>query len=156
MMELLLNELLWWHWAVAGFVFILAELLLPAFVLVWFGLGAFLVMGAVLLIPDMSVTIQILLWTLSSILMVALWFKVFKRGTHKILIGRSSAHIEGEVGLLTEAVAPFKNGRVRFQKPILGSDNWECIANDTIAAGARVKIVSIEGSLVTVAKADNT
>ena len=33
----------WWHWAVAGIVLILAELAVPAFVLVWFGLGALIV-----------------------------------------------------------------------------------------------------------------
>jgi inner membrane protein len=147
-------ELLWWHWAVIGFGFILAELLLPAFVLVWCGLGAFLVMIALLLFPDLGTTVQILLWSITSVLMVVLWFKVFKHDTHKIFVGRASAHIEGEVGLLTEPVAPFRNGRVRFQKPILGSDNWECVANETIASGTRVKVVSVDGSVVTVAKAD--
>jgi hypothetical protein len=147
-------EIAWWHWAIVGFGFVLSELLLPAFVLVWCGLGAFLVMIALLLAPGISLTTQVLLWTISSLLMVALWFKVFQRGHHKILVGRASAHIEGEVGLLTEDVAPFKNGRVRFQKPILGSDNWECSAKESIPAGTRVKIVSVDGSLVTVAKAD--
>jgi len=147
-------ELLWWHWAVIGFGFILAELMLPAFVLVWCGLAAFLVMAALLLAPDLSLTFQVLFWTIASVLMVVLWFKVFKRNKHKILVGRASAHIKGEIGLLTEPVAPFRNGRVRFQKPVLGSDNWECISNDTIAAGERVKVVSVEGSLITVAKID--
>jgi hypothetical protein len=86
--------------------------------------------------------------------MVVLWFKVFKRSFHKVLIGRSSAHIEDEVGMLTEAVAPFKNGKVRFQKPILGSDTWECIADEPIGIGARVKVVRMEGSMITVAKAN--
>lgn len=153
MMELL-QGLLWWHWAIAGFGFILAELLMPAFVIFWFGLGAFLVMLALLLVPDLSPTAQILLWSLSSVLMVVLWFKVFKQSLHKITIGRSSAHIEGEIGLLAEPVAPFKKGKVRFQKPILGSDSWECVANEPISAGSRVKVVQIEGSLITVAKAD--
>ena len=147
-------ELLWWHWAVIGFGFILAELLMPAFVLVWCGLGALVVMAALLLAPDLSLTFQMLLWTISSVLLVVLWFSVFRRGAHKILIGRSSAHIEGEVGMLTEAVAPFKNGKVRFQKPILGSDLWECISDEPIEIGARVKVLRVEGSLITVAKAN--
>lgn len=149
----LLTNLLWWHWALIGFAFILAELLLPAFVLVWFGLGAFLVTLAMLLIPAMDPTPQILLWTLSSVLMVILWFKVFKPSHHKVLVGRASAHIEGEVGMLAEAVAPFKNGKVRFQRPVLGSDLWECIADEPMEAGTRVKVVRIEGSMITVTKA---
>jgi inner membrane protein len=151
MMELLTN-LLWWHWAIIGFVFILAELALPAFVIFWFGLGAFLVMAAMLLIPDLSPTFQILLWTVSSVLMVILWFKVFKRGQHKIFVGRSSALVEGEIGMLAEAVAPFRKGKVRFQKPVMGSDIWECVADEPIDIGARVKVVRVEGSLITVIK----
>ncbi len=145
-------ELLWWHWAIIGFGFILAELLLPAFVLIWFGLGGLLVMLAMLLVPGMGMTSQILLWTISSLLMMGLWFKVFKRHQHKILVGRASAHIEGEIGILTEPVAPFKNGRVRFQRPVLGSDNWECISDDTISVGERVQVLKVEGSLVTVGR----
>jgi len=145
-------ELLWWHWASVGFGFILAELLLPAFVLVWFGLGGFLVMLAKLIAPGLGLTPQILLWTVSSLLMMVLWFKVFKHHHHKSLIGRSSAHIEGEIGFITEPVAPFKNGRVRFQRPVLGSDNWECIADEEISVGTRVKVLKVEGSLVTVGR----
>ncbi len=33
-------EMEWWQWAVAGIVLVLAELAVPAFVLIWFGLGA--------------------------------------------------------------------------------------------------------------------
>ncbi len=36
-------QLEWWHWAVTGILLILSELAVPAFVLVWFGLGALLV-----------------------------------------------------------------------------------------------------------------
>jgi len=143
-------ELLWWHWAVLGFGLVLAELVVPTFVVVWFGLGSFLVVALLLVAPDASTTAQVLLWTVSSILMVFLWFKVFKRGQHKIFIGRASANIEGEIGMIADPVEPFKNGRVRFQRPILGSDIWECISDEKLGAGTRVKVVKIEGSRVTV------
>lgn len=145
-------ELLWWHWAVLGFAFILAELLLPAFVLVWFGLGGFFVMAALLLMPDLALSSQLLIWTLSSIVMTALWFRVFKRNQHKSLIGRSSASLVGEIGMIAEAVAPFKPGKVRFQKPMVGSDIWACTAQEEIAAGTRVRVESVEGNTVIVKK----
>lgn len=147
-------ELLWWHWAVAGLGFMLAELLLPSFVLVWFGLGALLVMLALLIAPETGLVWQILIWTISSILMVVLWFRVFRREHHKVLIGRASAQIVGEVGMLTEAVAPFKNGRVRFQKPVVGSDQWDCVADEELPVGTRVKVLKVEGSIITVGKTE--
>ncbi len=145
-------ELIWWHWALVGFGFILAELALPAFVLVWFGLGGFLVMGAMLLVPSLSLTAQLLLWTVSSLGMMLLWFHVFKRGSHKSLIGRSSANLVGEIGMIAEPVAPFKTGKVRFQKPIVGSDLWDCMAAEEISAGTRVRVESVEGNTVVVKK----
>jgi len=36
-------QFLWWHWIVLGIVVVLLELAVPAFFLVWFGLGALIV-----------------------------------------------------------------------------------------------------------------
>lgn len=145
-------QLDWWHWAVAGIVLILLELAVPAFVLVWFGLGAVLVALAVALLPAMGVTTQLAVWLAASLLLVALWFKVFKPGFHKTRVGTATADIVGEVGLLAKPVAPFEKGEVRFQKPLLGSEVWPCIADEAIAAGERVRIVAVEGSLLKVGK----
>lgn len=147
-------ELLWWHWAVLGFVLIVAELVLPSFVIVWFGLGGFLVAMALGLMPDLSLAVQLLIWTLSSIGMTFLWFRVFKPSHHKSLIGRASAQLVGEVGMVVIEVAPFKAGRVRFQKPLVGSDIWDCRADETLESGTRVKVESVDGNVVTVKKVE--
>ena len=44
------------------------------------------------------------------------------------------ANVIGEIGLLTREVAPFQNGEVRFQKPMVGSDVWPCMADEAIPA----------------------
>jgi len=147
-------ELLWWHWAVLGFGLVLAELIMPSFVIIWFGLGGFLVMAALLIAPALSLTAQVLIWTASSIAMMVLWFRVFRRSYHKILIGRSSANVIGEIGMITAPVEPFKNGKVRFQKPLVGSDLWDCSAEEKIEIGARVRVASIDGNIVTVKKVE--
>jgi len=142
----------WWHWIVGGIVLILAELMIPSFFIVWFGLGALLV-GLLTLAFELSVTAQLATWTLASIAMVVLWFRVFKRSFQKTRIGSADGEAIGEVGLLVTAVAPFERGKVRFQRPILGSEEWVCMADAAIAAGERVKVISIEGSFVKVGKA---
>lgn len=145
-------QLEWWHWAVAGIVLILAELAVPAFVLVWFGLGALLVALFVAVAPDVSLTTQLAIWLVASVVLVGLWSKVFKPGAHKTRIGMADANVIGEAGLLARDVAPFEKGEVRFQKPLLGTDTWPCIADEAIKAGERVKVVSVEGSFLKVAK----
>jgi inner membrane protein len=142
----------WWHWAVAGIVLILSELAVPAFVLIWFGLGALVVALIVAILPNSSITLQLSVWLVVSISLVGLWFKIFKPNYHKTRVGMSGYNLIGEIGLLTHAVAPFQNGEVRFQKPMLGSDVWPCMADENIPAGARVKVLAIEGSFLKVGK----
>lgn len=143
----------WHHWAILGVLLTVSELLVPAFVLVWFGLGALVVALLLALVPDMAFTPQLLIWTVSSVAMVLSWFKIFKPHQHKILAGRSQAEAIGEVGLLTADVEPFRKGQVRFQTPLIGADVWDCIADEAIKAGARVKVVSVEGSILKITKA---
>lgn len=143
----------WWYWLVAGIVLVVAELAVPAMVLVWFGLGGILVGLILLAIPSLSLTAQIAIWTLASVGLVVLWFKLFKPSLHKTRVGMSTAAVLGEVGMLTRGVAPFQKGQVRFQKPIVGSDVWDCIADEAIKSGDRVKVLGIEGSFLKVGRA---
>lgn len=143
----------WWHWIVGGIALVLAELAIPSFFVVWFGLGALLVGLLLLIAPGLSPTAQLALWTVASLAMVALWFRVFKPGLHKTRIGLAEGEAIGEIGLLAAPVAPFARGKVRFQKPLLGSDEWICLADSAIAAGERVRVVAVEGSFLKVEKA---
>ncbi|HPR05495.1 MAG: NfeD family protein [Zoogloeaceae bacterium] len=142
----------WWHWLVVGIVLMLAELAIPAFFVIWFGFGAVLVGLLLLVAPALSLTIQLLLWTVASVALTILWFRVFRADQHKTRIGQAGGAAIGEVGLLTSAVAPFQPGQVRFQKPVLGAEQWECRAEETIASGERVRVLSVEGSYVNVIK----
>lgn len=145
-------QLEWWQWLVGGVAMALFELAVPAFVLIWFALGALLVALAMLVFPSLALTAQLAIWLVASLVMVFCWFKVFKTGFHKTRIGTADANVVGEIGLLARAVAPFSKGEVRFQKPLLGAESWPCIADGTIAAGERVKVIAVEGSMLKVAR----
>lgn len=142
----------WWTWIVGGLALMLTELALASFFIIWFGLGAVLVGLLMLLIPSLSPTAQVAIWTLASLIMVILWFRVFKQSQHKTLIGSAAGEALGEIGLLVSAIEAFERGKVRFQRPVLGSDEWTCLADTAIAAGERVKVVAVEGSFLKVSK----
>lgn len=142
----------WWHWAVGGITLILAELVVPAFVLIWFGLGALGVALAAFLLTEIDVTLQLSIWLVASIGLTVLWFKVFKPGQLKTRIGSSSDNPVGEIGLLARDVGPFLRGEVRLQKPILGADVWPCISDEPLSSGSRVRVIAVEGSLLKVAR----
>ena len=143
----------WWYWVVAGVALLLCELAIPLFVMVWFGLSAIAVGILLALLPSVGLTAQLSLWLILSIVLVVCWFRVFKPNQHKTRAGMADNNVVGEVGLLTRPVAPFQKGEVRFQKPLLGSEVWACISEQEIAAGERVRIVQVEGTLLTISKA---
>ncbi|UCV08245.1 NfeD family protein [Dechloromonas denitrificans] len=142
----------WWHWVVGGIALILAELVIPSFFVVWFGLGALLV-GLLALAFELSLTAQLATWTVASLAMVWLWFRVFKQSFQRTRIGTADGEVIGEIGLLVSAVAPFERGKVRFQRPVLGAEEWVCLADTAIAAGERVKVIAVEGSFLKIGKA---
>jgi membrane protein implicated in regulation of membrane protease activity len=145
-------ELAWWHWAVGGIVLIVAELVVPSFVLIWFGVGALAVALMVALFAT-GLTAQLTVWLVVSLALVAAWFKVFRPNMHKTKVGMADAGVVGEIGMLVRDVAPFEKGQVRFQKPILGADVWECIADEAIRSGERVRVLDVEGSFLKIGRA---
>ncbi|MDR1854176.1 MAG: NfeD family protein [Azoarcus sp.] len=138
----------WWYWIVGGIVLIVAELAVPSFFIVWFGLAALLVGLLLLMAPGMPLSAQLLLWAVASAALTVAWFRYFRRFRDKTRIGTAAGDVIGEIGLLVGAVTPFARGKVRFQRPVLGAEEWPCAADAEIAAGARVKVVSVEGSFM--------
>jgi membrane protein implicated in regulation of membrane protease activity len=145
-------QFLWWHWIVLGIALTLLELAVPAFFLVWFGVGA-LIVGLVLLpVPELSFAWQVLVWIACSLLFIWLWFKVFKPGFYKTRAGMSRSGVVGEIGLVIRDIRPFEKGQVRFQKPVMGDEVWESLADEEIKTGERVKVLEVEGNILKVGR----
>lgn len=142
----------WWHWIVLGLVLTMAEMAVPAFFIVWFGLAAVVVGLVLLATPDLALPTQILLWSVLAAALVGLWFRYLRPRTVSS-VGTSAANVTGEVGVMVGDITPETRGQVRFQKPLLGADLWECYAEMAIRAGERVRIVAVEGSYIKVEKA---
>lgn len=142
----------WWHWIVLGLCLAMLELAVPAFFIIWFGIGAIGVGLALLVVPDLSVATELLIWAGLSIFLVGFWFRYLKPRT-MTSIGTSAANVAGEIGVLVNDLSAHSRGHVRFQKPILGSDTWECYAETRIKAGERVRVVAIEGNFIRVEEA---
>jgi membrane protein implicated in regulation of membrane protease activity len=138
----------WWHWMVLGVALVLCELAVPAFFVIWFGLGALVVGLALAAVPALALPAQIIIWIVASLAFVGLWFKVFKVHVHRTKVGLSKGQFAGEVGLVTRAIKPFEKGQIRFQKPILGAESWEAIADDELAPGERVHVLAVEGNIL--------
>ncbi len=136
-------DLLWWHWVALGLLLIATELLLPAFYLVWFGLGALLT-GLVVALAPLGLTGQLVLWSIASAAMVAAWMKFF-RNPDRTRAGQAKEGALGMVGLVTRAVEDLGQGEILFQRPVLGSDRWPAVADRAVPAGAKARVVDVLG-----------
>lgn len=139
----------WWHWVVLGLCLSIAELAIPAFFIIWFGIGAIGVGLLLVFYPGLTLAAQLLVWAGVSSVLVAVWFRYLRPKTISA-VGTSAANVVGEVGIVVSDLCPNSRGQVRFQKPVLGSDLWECYADRDIKAGERVRVVAVEGSFIKV------
>ena len=144
--------MLYWHWLVLGLVLIVAEIFIPSFTILWFGLGA-LVVGVAALLFEIPFSIQVLIWTVVSVLFTVLWFKLVKPkmvDSSNSQAARESAI--GESGQVIKLPAGDTKGKLRFSTPILGEDEWEFSCEAEVDLGDRLHIQEISGNVLVVAK----
>lgn len=145
-------NILWWHWLAGGLLLIGLELVIPSFTIIWFGLGAVLVGIVKAVYPAFPLSAQLLTWTIVSVVLTFVWFRFFNPRGNKTFSGSSQGAVIGETGLVIRAAAPYEKGRVKFQLPLLGADEWPCLADETLEVGDRVKVVEVEGHALKVEK----
>ena len=142
---------LWYYWLILGLLLILSEMLVPSFTLLWFGLAALLTGLLLLLVPDLELSYQLLVWALSSIGFTVLWFKYFKPTMiDKTKAGISREAVTGETGIVIKAPRDEARGVVRFSMPLLGSDEWEFICSEPCKTGDRVEVIDVSGNTLVV------
>lgn len=130
-----------WFWMYLGAALMLLEILLPGFVVFFFGLAAVTV-GLVkfAFFESFSLTWQFAAFSLLSILYIA----VLRRWLKGIFMGESvdgpdslAGDFVGRTGKVTEAIEPPASGRVE-----IGDAEWRATSENPLAAGTLVKVVS--------------
>lgn len=145
-------QLLYWHWLVLGLFLIIAEIFIPSFTIMWFGLGA-IVVGLVSLAIDMSFNWQILLWTVSSVAFTVLWFMVIKpKIADRNFEGLARESAIGESGKVIKLPTETSNGRMRFTTAVLGCDEWAFSCDVEVSLGDRLHIKEIAEDVLIVTK----
>lgn len=145
-------QTVYWHWLVLGISLIIAEIFIPSFTILWFGLGAILV-GIAMSLMDLTFGSQLLLWTSFSLAFVLLWFRLLKpkaeQRNNEELAKRSSV---GEAGQVIKLPTETTRGKLRFTTPVLDQDEWEFVCDSPVKLGDRLQIVEISGNYLVVDK----
>lgn len=138
---------LYWHWIVLGVALMALEMLLPSFVALWFGAAAVVVGVLLLLIPSLTVALQVVLWVIFSVIFTWLWFRVMQPlAVDKTKAGLSREAIIGETGQVLSAPTAERHGTLRFSVPIMGANEWPFLCTEDVSSGDRVKVSDISGN----------
>lgn len=144
----------YWYWIVFRISLMLSEIFIGSFFIFWFGASATAVGVLLILIPQLSLTTQLISWTILSLVFIVAWFKLFKPlSIDKTKAGLSREALIGEVGQIISTPTSEKNGIVRFPVPLLGANEWEVISQEELTVGDRVKVTEVSGNSLIVARA---
>lgn len=137
-----------WHWLILGVLLLIAEMFIPTFAALWFGVAALAVALLAWLLP-LSLTWQILIWLALSIVCVWVWFKFINPlSPTKTKAGLGGSVIIGEVGMMASVPVADKMGVVRFSVPVVGATEWLCRVQEghSVSVGERVVVTNILGN----------
>jgi membrane protein implicated in regulation of membrane protease activity len=140
----MMDTILWWHWIVLGVILIMLELALPSFTIFWFGLGALVTGLLLLMLPDMALKWQVLMFVVSSVGFTICWFYFFvpRKKVKSILLDEQAAI--GQTGIAaSRALIPGEKGRVVFSVPVLGEESWFYVADEPIETGNRLRVIAV-------------
>ncbi len=140
-----------WMWMYVGAFLMLAELMMPGFVIFFFGLSAATV-GLIRFALGESFT---LMWQLAAFSAFAIiYLAVLRRLLKKLFSGDSETsslafrqELVGRIGNVVAAITPPASGRV-----MIGDAEWNAVSDGPVEAGANVKVVAQENLTVRVEK----
>ena len=143
------DTILWWHWIVLGFILLILEMSTGTFIMLGLGVAAIIV-GLLDITMQTSFTTEIVTWTALSIVSIWSWKKWVK--TPHISNTGQSNHTLDTLGTVAEEIHPHQRGKVTFDTPVLGNTSWHATSTTELREGSRIKIVEINGQLITVEK----
>ena len=140
-----------WTWWVLAVILIAIEIIAPTTVLLWMGLSAITVGLVLLVVPDMSWAIQLLIFSALSFASVIVWKRVARKSdaiTDQPLLNKRLEQYHGRVFTLEQAI---KNGvgQIRIDDTI-----WRVIGPD-LPEGSRVRVVGEESMSFIVEAVEN-
>ena len=143
----LLNQVNHWHWFALGLLLLSGELLGTAGYFLWLGLSAILV-GVVLSFLPISWQFQWICFASFSLITTWVWwryqYKKDRQAENMSLLNQKDKQLLGKVTKLEKDVI---RGNCRIR---LGDTTWSARSHQDISAGTLVKIVEVDGIILTI------
>jgi len=131
-------------WFALGFILLIAEFIVPGFVVMFFGIGAWVVCGVTFLF-DISINYQLVLFIVSSVLLLVLirkyvrsLFSGLKTGV-KLPNGVMDEYVGG-TGTVHSEISINKPGKIEYKGSL-----WNAESDSDLSVGSRVLIIERKG-----------
>ena len=139
---------IWFWWVVAALAFIILEIFTNGFAVACFSVGCAAAAISAAIAPD-TIWLQVLLFAVFSALAIIFVRPLVLKYLDKGEKPSNADTLLGQTAKVVEEIPAEDKGRVR----VFG-DDWQAVAEDgsQIEAGAKVKILSRDGNILTVKK----
>jgi len=143
-------DFVFWYWWVIALVLLVLEILTPGYFFMWMAASGFLTGAIVLLIPATSMNMQVLIFSVLSVVAIIVWKFYGKRHpteSDQPLLNKRGVQYIGRVFNLYQ---PIKNGegKIKVDDSIWKVHGEDCDIN------SRVKVIAIRGTVFDVEKVD--
>ncbi|MCK9410316.1 MAG: NfeD family protein [Bacteroidetes bacterium] len=136
-MESYSNELIWFLF---GLIMMLGEIVTPGFVLIFFGVGAWIVALLAWMGVSMTFSTQLFIFLILSITSLLMFRKYGNKYSHGKVIKADPAvsfdDVRGEKALATSDITPINGGTVEFH-----GTHWNAESETLIAKGTSVEVL---------------
>ncbi len=143
----LLSQVNHWHWIAFGLVLLSGELIGTAGYFLWLGISAILV-GLLFTLLPMSWQLQWITFASFSLVTTWGWWRYqYKKDVQSEANSSLNQREKQLVGKITRLEEDVQEGNCRIR---LGDTTWSARTHKDIAAGTLVKVVDVDGIVVTI------
>lgn len=138
-----------WTWWIVGFSLLILEIIAPGVFFLWVGLAALIIGTAALLVP-MAWQVQIIGFAVFALIFAVLGRRInarFSKSSDNRTLNQRSKQFVGQNYILEDSL---RNGQGRVK---IGDTFWLVRGPGELTAGATVKVVKVDGTVLIVEQA---
>ena len=141
-------DIVFWNWWGLALILLVIELLVSGFFFLWIAASGFITGCLLLLAPAINIKLQVLIFSLLSVVLIAIW-KIYNKKKpiatdHPLLNKRGDQYI-GRVFSLYKAIENGE-GKIKVDDSIWKVHGQDCDIN------AKVKVIAIHGTVFDVVR----
>ncbi len=142
------EDIVFWHWWIAGLTFVIFEMLIGGYFFLFIGVAAAVVGLSVLLVPAMAWPVQFVVWGVLSMVLAVGWRFYRKRNpapeSEEPLLNQRGAQYVGRHFTLAE---PVVNGQGKIK---VDDSTWKVTAEEDMEAGTKVLVTGADSTVLKV------